>query len=69
MRLTEKEFELLKTESDPHEITLLRNKLFVRCGTVGVTFFKRAKHEFVVIAHVNNYRDLDLKKVNETLKN
>jgi len=67
MRLTAKEFELCKIQPDPQEITLLRNNLPVRCGTYGVTFFKREKHQYVEIAHVNDYRNLDLKTFNEKL--
>lgn len=67
MRLTVKEFQLCKIQPDPQEITLLRNCLFVRCGTFGITFFKRAKHQFVEIAHVNDYQNLDLKTFNEKL--
>jgi len=69
MRLTDKEFESLKIQPDPQEITVLRTGVYVRCGTIGVTFFKRAKHQFVEIAHVNNYKELSLKRINESLQN
>ena len=69
MRITEKEFKSLKIHPDPQGITILRTGLYVRCGIIGITFFKRAKYEFVEIAHVNNYKYLSLKSINEILKN
>jgi hypothetical protein len=70
MKLTELEFKICKNLIDHTEITRLRENanLYVRCGTIGITFFKRMKYEFVEIAHVNNFRELSLMEFNKLIK-
>ena len=70
MKLTELELKICKHLIDHTEITRLRESenLYVKCGTIGITFLKRVKHEFVEIAHVNNFRELSLTEFNKLIK-
>ena len=70
MRLTELELEICKHLTNHTEITRLRENanLYVKCGTIGITFLKRLKYEFVEIAHINNFRELSLTEFNKLIK-
>jgi hypothetical protein len=68
MKLTKKDFDYCKSITDNNSIEHLKSKIYFKAGTVGITFMKRTKFDFIDIATVNHFRDKTLTEINNYLE-